>query len=184
VATPLAQRINRVTVKTVPVYLAIAIMVWWASPRLSWFIPGLVLVLAGEALRVWAAGHLRKTKEVTTTGPYAYVKNPLYLGTFLLLTGFCLMAANLWLLAVGLAIFIFYYAPFKKKREGQRLFERFGPAWAEYDAAVPDYVPRLTPYPKRGTARWSRDHFYENSEHGSLLAVVVGVLVLSLRFWI
>jgi protein-S-isoprenylcysteine O-methyltransferase Ste14 len=178
------QWMQRITIKTVPVYLAIAVLVVLATPKLFWFIPGLILVIGGESLRVWAAGHLKKTKEVTTTGPYAYVKNPLYLGTFILLLGFCLMAANLWLLWVGLAVFVFYYAPFKKRREGQRLFEKFGTAWTDYDDAVPDYIPRLSPYPKRGSTRWSSGPFFENSEHGSLLAVVVGILVLALRFWI
>ena len=183
-ATTSSERLKRVTVKTIPVYLAIAALVLLARPRLPWFFPGAVLVILGEALRVWAAGHLKKTQEVTTTGPYAYVKNPLYLGTLLLLVGFCFMAANIWLLAIGLVVFFFYYAPFKKKREGQRLFEKFGSAWTEYDQAVPDYLPRLSPYPQRGTTRWSWDRFYENSEDGTLAAVIVGILVFVLRFWV
>ena len=182
-ATTFPERLKRVTIKTIPVYLAIVALVVFAKPTGVWFFPGLVLVTAGEVLRVWAAGHLKKTQEVTTTGPYAYVKNPLYLGTFLLLVGFCFMAADIWLLAVGLVVFFFYYAPFKKKREGQRLLEKFGPAWTEYDDAVPDYLPRFSPYPKQGTTRWSRDRFYENSEAGTLVAVIVGILILVLRFW-
>lgn len=184
VATTSSERLKRVTVKTIPVYLAIAVLVLLARPKLPWFFPGVVLVIIGEALRVWAAGHLKKTQEVTTTGPYAYVKNPLYLGTLLLLVGFCFMAVNVWLLAIGLVVFFFYYAPFKRKREGQRLFERFGAVWAEYDQAVPDYLPRPSPYLKRGTTRWSQDRFYANSEDGTLAAVIVGILVLVLRFWV
>ena len=183
-ATPGVARLKRVTVKTIPVYLALILLVIFARPVMVWFLPGLLLVVVGEALRVWAAGHLKKTKEVTTTGPYAYVKNPLYLGTLLILVGFCLIARNIPLLVIGLAIFFIYYAPFKKKREGQRLHEHFGRSWVDYDRAVPDYLPSLRPYAGRGTGRWEWKWFFENSEDGTFLAVALGILVLGLRFWI
>lgn len=182
-ATPLAARIKRVTVKTVPIYLALFLLLIFARPMLAWFLSGLAIVLIGEALRIWAAGHLKKTKEVTTTGPYAYVKNPLYLGTLLILIGFCLMARNPYLLLIGLAVFFVYYAPFKKKREGNRLREHFGQAWVDYDLAVPDYLPNIRPYAKRGTGRWDWKWFHENSEGGTALAVALGIIAISLRFW-
>ena len=87
VSLSITQHFRRITVKTVPIYVAIAILLFLARPEIIWFIPGFVLVAVGEGVRVWAAGHLRKTQEVTTTGPYAYVKNPLYLGTLLILIG-------------------------------------------------------------------------------------------------
>lgn len=182
-ATPWVTRVKRVTVKTVPIYLALIFLIAMARPVWAWFIPGLVLVVLGEALRVWAAGHLKKTKEVTTTGPYAYVKNPLYLGTLLILVGFCFMAKNFYLLAVGLGVFFVYYAPFKKKREADRLREHFGEVWDRYDRAVPDYLPRLRPYAGRGSGLWEQKWFFENSEDGTLLAVAAGVLAVGLRFW-
>ena len=153
-----------------------------AKPKLEWFLPGLLLVTIGESLRVWAVGHLRKTKEVTTSGPYAYVKNPLYLGTLLILVGFCFMAMNFWLLSIGLAIFFVYYAPFKKKREGDRLRDKFGSEWINYNDAVPDYFPRFSPYPKRGRRKWLSSGFSQNSEGGTLIAVLIGIIVLFLRF--
>lgn len=181
-AASIAAHLRRVTVKTLPIYVAMGVMWVFAKPEIQWFFPGLVLVVVGEAIRIWAAGHLRKSKEVTSTGAYAYVKNPLYLGTLLILVGFCMMAVNWWLLVVGLSVFIIYYAPFKKKREGGRLLEKFGSDWTDYDQAVPDYIPRLTPYPKRGDRKWSRDVFFENSEDGTLLSVVLGIIMLALRF--
>ena len=182
-ATPFSARIKRVTLKTAPIYLALILLVYFARPDIPWFIIGLLPVGLGEALRVWAAGHLKKTREVTTTGPYAYVKNPLYLGTLLILIGFCLMAKNLYLLAAGIAIFFVYYAPFKKERESRRLREHFGKAWVDYDHAVPDYLPSLRPYAKRGTGSWERKGFFENSEHGTFLAVLAGVILIALRLW-
>ncbi|MBI3994923.1 MAG: isoprenylcysteine carboxylmethyltransferase family protein [Nitrospirae bacterium] len=182
-ATLIVERLRRVTVKTVPVYLSLVFLLIFARPTPGWLLSGLVIVLAGEALRIWAAGHLKKTREVTTTGPYAYVKNPLYLGTLLILIGFCFMARNPYLLLVGLAIFFIYYAPFKKKREGQRLFEHFGQAWVDYDRAVPDYLPNLRPYAGRGTGRWNWKWFHENSEGGTAFSVAVGIIAIGLRYW-
>ena len=180
---PLASHLKRVTLKTIPIYLALILLLIFARPTLGWLLSGLIFVLIGEALRIWAAGHLKKTKEVTATGPYAHVKNPLYLGTLLILIGFCLMAQNLYLLLIGLTVFFVYYAPFKKKREGQRLYEHFGQAWVDYDRAVPDYLPNLRPYAGRGTGRWDWKWFYENSEDGTALAVALGIIAVGLRFW-
>jgi protein-S-isoprenylcysteine O-methyltransferase Ste14 len=183
-ATPITARLKRVTLKTLPIYVTLILLLIFAHPTPFWFLAGLLIVLPGEVLRIWAAGHLKKTREVTTTGPYAYVKNPLYLGTLLILIGFCIMARNLYLLLIGLVVFFAYYAPFKKKREGQRLYEHFGEAWTDYNQAVPDYLPKLTPYGKRGKGTWEWKWFYENSEDGTALAVLIGVFAVGLRYWL
>ena len=182
VAIPLRARFKRVTIKTIPVYAAIVGLIVFAKPQPFWFVIGFIFIMSGETFRIWAVGHLRKTKEVTTTGPYAYVKNPLYLGTFLILVGFCTMASNVLLLAIGLPIFMIYYVPFKKKREGDRLRNKFGLVWEDYDRAVPDYIPRLYPYAKAGNRPWSKELFFENSEHGTLIMVILGTLILLGRF--
>ena len=121
----------------------------------AWFVPGACVAFLGEALRIWAAGHLRKNKQLTTTGPYSYVKNPLYIGTLLLTLGYSAMAMNYLIMAGGFVWFFIYYAPYKKKQENEKLISSFGNAWIEYDKMVPDYVPRLTPFPGRGENRWS-----------------------------
>ena len=181
--TYLKNKLEKITAKTIPVYLVAALLIIFAKPALPFFLAGLVLVIPGELIRIWAAGHLRKNQEVTTTGPYAYVKNPLYLGTLLVMIGYCLMARNIYLLAIGLAVFFFYYVPFKKHRESARLQERFGDAWTEYDRAVPDYLPRLSPYPKRGDYPWRWSVFLDNSEHETVVVVLVMVILIGLRFW-
>lgn len=174
---------RKVTLKTVPVYLLAGVLVWLARPAVEWFFLGLVVVLAGEAIRIWAAGHLYKNERVTTSGPYAYVKNPLYLGTFLIMVGLCVMASNYALLAVGLGVFIAYYAPFKQRRESDRLRERFGDEWTRYDREVPGYLPRLTPYAAREARPWRWDAFIRNDEHGTAIAVLAGIGVLAWRLW-
>jgi len=177
----LAQKLKKVTIKTLPVYLLAVFLLVTARPRMDFFTLGLLLVVLGEGLRIWATGHLQKNQDVTTTGPYAYVKNPLYLGTFLLMVGFCVMANQFLLMVVGAGVFIFYYAPYKKRKEADRLAQRFGQAWMDYEASVPDYWPRWTPYEHRGRGRWNIYLFLTNSEHETLLVVLVGIAALSLK---
>lgn len=175
--------LRKVTVKTIPVYILMVVLILVARPKLSFFLAGFPLIILGELLRIWAAGHLSKNKEVTTTGPYAYVKNPLYLGTFLIMTGFCLLASQWIILGVGLLAFFSYYAPFKKKAESDRLRQIFGSAWDEYDRSVPDYLPRLSPYEKRGRHVWEWSRVVSNSEHETAVVTALGVLILSMRFF-
>lgn len=179
----LVEKLKKVTLKTLVVYLFAALLVVTAKPRMDLFGLGLVIVMLGEGLRIWATGHLRKNQEVTTTGPYAYVKNPLYFGTFLLMAGFCLMANHFLFLAVGTGVFIFYYAPYKKRTEAERLAKRFGQTWLEYENHVPDYWPRWTPYEHRGKGRWNIHTFFSNSEHETLFAVLLGITVIGLNLF-
>lgn len=190
-----ASRWRKFTWRLILVYLLAIVLIVFADRRLDkvragTFWAGLALVAAGEWLRLWAAGHLNKNKVLTVTGPYAYVKNPLYIGTFLCIIGFAAMARGdsrqLWwvahmnwiLLGAAILAFVAYYAPYKKKREGDRLRERFGEAWDHYDRAVPDYIPRLTRYERAEAARWSWAAVRENSEHWTPLAIAAGTLAL------
>ena len=184
-------RYKKLTVKLLVVYIAIVSLVAYAHPVADAVTAaGVALVAAGEILRIWAAGHLVKNKELTTTGPYAHVKNPLYLGTFLIMVGLALIArtdpaspgwerhANWILLGIGCVVFVIYYAPYKSKREGGHLREKFGEAWEDYDRNVPDYFPTLRKYP-RGTRRFTWAMVGENSEQWTLLAVATGLVVLA-----
>jgi hypothetical protein len=86
-------------------------------------------------------------------------------------------------MGIGLAAFLFYYAPYKKDREGRRLLERFGELWREYDRRVPDYFPRFTPYEGRTNQAWDRSLFLKNDEQGTLVAVLLGLMLVALRLW-
>ena len=94
----------------------IVALVVFARPRPLEVTLGFVIAALGEVVRFWAAGHLLKTKELITSGPYRYTRNPLYLGRVLILTGLCVMCRlpyliNWILLAAGYAVFFFYYMP-------------------------------------------------------------------------
>ncbi|HIE65436.1 MAG: isoprenylcysteine carboxylmethyltransferase family protein [Nitrospira sp.] len=175
--------LQKITIKTVPVYFGIVLLFVYGTVQPHLFFMGVALILIGEAGRLWAAGHLRKNREVTTTGPYAYVKNPLYIGTFLIMVGFCFLAGQWIILSVGLAVFFFYYAPFKKKREAARLKNIFGSLWDEYDRSVPDYFPRLSPYKNRGSHQWAWGRVVSNSEHQTAVMTLAGIVALGLRLY-
>src|SRR5262245_66439444 len=76
------------------VYLFVGFLVWLSRPTPVLFAVGATLVVLGEAMRLWAAGHLLKSLELIDSGPYAYTQNPLYLGRLLILSGFCVMASS------------------------------------------------------------------------------------------
>ncbi|HAS54225.1 MAG TPA: hypothetical protein DCS42_08940 [Nitrospiraceae bacterium] len=174
----LKYKLTKVTTKTAAAGILGVILFYVAKPELLWFIPGAFLVIGGEWLRLWAAGHLRKNKQLTTTGPYAHVKNPLYIGTLLITLGYSAMAKNIYIMIAGFVWFFIWYAPYKKKQENEKLVSSFGSAWSEYDKAVPDYLPRISSYPGKGKNRWSWDVVKENSEHETAVGVFVGFAML------
>jgi protein-S-isoprenylcysteine O-methyltransferase Ste14 len=170
-------------IRRIPIFMLALLLVIFAKPDLPGMIVGIILVLLGEGIRIWAAGHLQKNEVLTVTGPYAYVKNPLYIGSILITTGFCILAGNIYLLAASTFMFCFHYIPYKKRVEGERLRHLFGSQFDDYDQKVPDYIPRRTPYSKEKNP-WRFDNFIENSEEGILMIVIAGILlVLSRPYW-
>jgi protein-S-isoprenylcysteine O-methyltransferase Ste14 len=170
-------------IRRIPVFLGAFLLVLFAKPDLIGMMVGVLLVIFGEAIRIWAAGHLQKNKMLTVTGPYAYVKNPLYIGTILITTGFCIFANNIYLLAAATFAFCFHYIPYKKKIEGDRLRKIFGSRYEDYDAKVPEYIPQKTPYSEEEVP-WQFKNFIENSEEGILLMIIAGIiLILSRPYW-
>jgi len=170
-------------IRRVPLFIGAILLVLFAKPNPPGIAVGMILITMGESLRIWAAGHLQKNEILTVSGPYAYVKNPLYIGTILLTIGFCILADNIYLLAASTFMFCFHYIPYKKKVEGDRLRRIFGNRYEDYDQKVPEYIPRGTPYTKERVP-WQFKNFIENSEEGILLIIIAGIfLILSRPFW-
>lgn len=169
--------------RRVAAYAWVLLLIFFARPDLAGTVVGLALIIPGELARIWAAGHIHKSKVLTVTGPYAYVKNPLYLGTILIVVGFCIFARNVYLLALATSVFCFHYIPSKSRVESARMRKRFGAAYDDYDEKVPDYIPRLTPY-SGAKGCWRLSSFLENGEEGILLIVIAGIaLVFSRPYW-
>jgi len=163
------------------VYLAAMLVVLLARPT-PWSVTiGFVFVALGETVRLWAAGHLRKTVELITSGPYRYTRNPLYLGRLLVFTGLCVMGRlpfelHWIVLLVGYAVFFGYYLPRKERVEPARLRETHGEAYEKYFRTVPALVPTLRPYPEGAATGWSSERMLRNREPW----MVVTLLGLSL----
>ncbi|MBZ5637492.1 MAG: isoprenylcysteine carboxylmethyltransferase family protein [Acidobacteriia bacterium] len=166
-------------VRLASIYLLIALMLALSRPTPLTVTVGFAAALAGEAIRFWAAGHLLKTEELVTSGPYRFTRNPLYLGRLLIFIGLSVMArlpygANWLVLVLGCAVFFGYYLRRKERVEPARLRERHGEAFERYLRAVPALLPTLRPYPEGASAGWSSDRMLRNREHwmvGGLLAV-------------
>ena len=106
---------------------------------------GAPLALCGVAIRAWASGHLRKNAELAVSGPYAFTRNPLYLGSFLMALGCAVCGASWWLGALLLGFFLAVYLPVMQA-EAAHLHELFPTTYGEYERCVPLFLPRLTPF--------------------------------------
>lgn len=143
---------------------------------------GAFVSLPGLALRAWAIGYLRKNEALATDGPYALTRNPLYLGSFLIGVGFTIAAGRVILGVVFAALFLGIYVPVMRV-EARTLKQLFGTDYQKYAAAVPLFVPRLTPYRSGGAERKSFDgNLYRRyREYRALIGLIVAWLLLALR---
>lgn len=174
---------DKLTWRYAGLYLVIILLIVFANPEIKTFIIGLIPICIGEIIRFWSAGYLRKDKKLTFVGPYAYVKNPLYLGTLLIMTGVCICAGRWESLIFGLAWFFLYYFPRKRRIEEARLLELFGKDYEEYLQSIPALVPRLTPYQKE-KGIWNFRVIRENSEHLTLLVILLGVILIGRKLFL
>lgn len=140
---------------------------------------GIPIVLAGEAIRVWASGCINKAATLAREGPYAYVRHPLYLGSFLIGLGFAVMASHVAVFVGFLAAFYAIYRP-AIVNEDRWMADRFGEQWHSYRAKVPPFFPRLSrPTGHAGTFEWGK--VLKHREHQTWVGIALGVLALVLR---
>jgi protein-S-isoprenylcysteine O-methyltransferase Ste14 len=149
------------------------------------FLAGVVLAVIGQAIRIWAAGTIHKSLEVTTGGPYAYVRHPLYCGSFFITLAYWLMSGIWWSLALLLPLYFLLHAAAVASEE-RKLCEMFGEAYTDYARHVGRFLPRLVrprgaeaAVPRRGAFAWSQ--VFCNLEHHTVLFTVVMMLLFGLR---
>lgn len=116
-----------------------------ANPTPVSLVIGAGLAIAGLAIRAWASGYLKKNQELAISGPYAYTRNPLYLGTFLLGTGVAICSGAVWFVSVFVVLYLVIYVPVMLA-EAETLSKLFPSEYEHYSRNVPLFFPRLTPY--------------------------------------
>ena len=168
---------KKVTFRTIPVYVCVLALLYFSKPEKLYFFIGLIPVVIGEYFRIWGCGHLVKTKELIISGPYAHLRHPLYLGTYLITLGLCMMASRWELLMMAQFVYALYYYPRKEIIEGFRLAGYYGDEYFKYMQAVPALIPSFKAY-RQSDQKWSFSRTVGNSELGILFAVIVAVVLL------
>jgi protein-S-isoprenylcysteine O-methyltransferase Ste14 len=163
-------------------FLCAAIFFLLARPRPLTLFIGAAIAVPGLMLRAWATGHLRKNEALAIGGPYAYTRNPLYLGSFLIGLGFSI-AAGRWLLGVLFAaLFLGIYVAVMRV-ESATLADLFGERYRRYADAVPLFFPRLTPYRQENieSTRFDSSLYRRYREYQASLGMVIAWALLALK---
>jgi protein-S-isoprenylcysteine O-methyltransferase Ste14 len=132
---------------------------------------GVPISLLGLVLRAWATGHLAKDQQLATSGPYAYIRNPLYAGTLIVAAGLVVAARNVWLAIIFGLVFLLVYVP-SIELEEQHLRDEFA-SYALYTQRVPRLIP-LRRWPSQGE-RFSWALYRANQEYKALLGFTLAV---------
>jgi len=162
-------------------FIFTVVYVWLAGPTISSLVAGALVLLPGLILRGLASGHVQKDKQLTTSGPYGYTRNPLYLGSLMLAAGFAIAARSWWIVAIMLAMFAVIYIPVIAAEE--RYLRQTFPDYDDYARHVPRMLPRLTRYGCQQSA-YSSARYWKHREYEASIGcvVVLAVLVVKLIF--
>ena len=167
-----------------PIPFIIALL-YFAEPAWRTVVMGVPFIVVGEFFRVWAVGYagastrartLGAARDLVTTGPYRYVRNPLYLGNFLLSLGVCLVANVYWLVAVLVVGYFFQYLPIIAVEEAY-LLESCGSVYQTYRERVPRFIPQFRSYPEPSTHDFSFARAIKSEKRTlTAIACVVGLI--------
>jgi protein-S-isoprenylcysteine O-methyltransferase Ste14 len=174
--TAIARRIR------VPLGFAFAVLYFWlAQPNWRFVGFGMILIVPGLLLRALASGYVRKNEALATSGPYAYTRNPLYLGSLLIGTGFAVASRSWW---VGLALVMMFLAIYLPVIRGEEKFLRAKfPEYDEYSRQVPRMFPRIIPNAQelKSSGEFSFDLYVKHGEYNALLGTLAMGVVLLVR---
>jgi protein-S-isoprenylcysteine O-methyltransferase Ste14 len=163
-------------------FLFAAFYVWRARPSATSLAWSLLLVVPGLLLRSYASGYVTKNTNLTVTGPYAYTRNPLYLGSMLMAFGFAAASRSLWITLFLALLFLLIYAPTIYSEE-QFLRSTF-PGFESYARRVPRLLPRLRPARFAGDGGFSVALYRKHREYNSFLGACAIYAVLVAALWI
>jgi hypothetical protein len=163
-------------------FLAAALFVLLAKPRFISLVIGGAVSVPGLAIRAWASGHIRKNANLATSGPYAYTRNPLYLGSFLLGLGFTIGSGWWPLSLLFAALFLGIYLPVMRV-ESVTLAEVFRDSYQRYAREVPLFFPRFRPYPDDDAeaTRFDGSLYLRYREYRAALGLLIAWGVLAFK---
>lgn len=162
-------------------FLLAAAYLVFSRPTWKLLLAGAGVAAAGLLVRGWSAGHLAKNQSLAMQGPYAYTRNPLYLGSALMAAGFALAGAN-WILALVCAgLFTAVYGPVMR-REEEYLRHSFGEVYDQYAQRVPLFLPRFSRQPGGGKFQWKQ--YRKNHEYEAFLGCLALTIFLALKIWL
>jgi protein-S-isoprenylcysteine O-methyltransferase Ste14 len=165
----------------VPIGFITAILfVFFSRPTWLSLAVGVPIALCGATVRAWASGHLRKNAELAVSGPYAFTRNPLYFGSFVMAAGCAVCGGGLWLGLWLLALFLAVYAPVMQA-EAAHMRSLFAGDYEKWAANVPLFMPRVTPYRNGRTRRFDPGQYLRHREYRAAIGLVIVIGVLSLK---
>lgn len=149
-------------------FISAAVALWLARPTPTTLAAGAAVACAGEALRIWAAGHLEKGREVTASGPYRFTRHPLYVGSTLIGIGMAIASASLVVAALA-AVYLLVTLSAAIRSEEHHLTEKFGAAYSDYRAG------RM----REGRQRFSAARAWRNREYRALAGLGAALALLA-----
>src|SRR4051812_24241360 len=156
-----------------------ALFIWLAKPTWTSIGVGALVAAPGVLLRAIAAGYVKKNAELTTTGPYAYTRNPLYLGSVIIALGFAVASRNPWVGIPLLVLFFAIYIPVIKSEE-QFLRGTF-PAFDDYSRRVPRLFPRFWVEKSSEPRVFSRERYFKHREYNALVGSLAMMAALAFK---
>lgn len=151
-----------------------------ANPSLFHFIAGLSFLLCGGALRIWATGHIEKITRLATSGPYRFVRHPLYAGNFLIGIGFCVFANGWYFLPLFILLCFLFYYPLILEEE--KFLTQSFPEYKLFAQDVPRFIPRFS-FSRSMDARgfYSFAQSKKNREPLTFIVILLFYLLLGLQ---
>ncbi len=146
---------------------------------------GVGWIIAGALIRLWSNGYAIKNDRLTTSGPYAFVRNPLYLGTFLIAFGMAVVLNMGWItppfmaLPFMVALGWMYYQTIR--REEGMLREKFGDDYNKYCAKIPALIPSLIPYTQGAKWPFSSQRLIDSKEHKPVFWIIILLIIFHLK---
>jgi len=160
-------------------FLFAILFVVFSKPDRTTLIVGSVIAVLGLLVRAWASGHIRKASKLAVSGPYAYTRNPLYLGSMLLGLGFTVAAGVWWLAILFVALFLGIYLPVMRV-EVEDIRRIFPDEFHEYERNVPLFVPRPTAW-RKSDGNFDLSLYLKYREYRAAIGAAVAITLLGLK---